>query len=505
MGRLWVLLHCLSVALLLGVCLGADPFAFFDFDVSYITVSPLGQPQQVIAINKKFPGPVINVTTNYNVVVNVKNNLDEDLLITWSGIQMRKTAWQDGVLGTNCPIPPNWNWTYQFQVKDQIGSFYYFPSLNMQRASGGFGSIIVNNRSVIPLPFDLPADDIILMIGDWYTGGHTALRTTLDHGQALNPPDGILINGKGPYNYNNTAQDENAYETINVERGKTYRFRVHNVGVSTSLNFRIQNHSMLLVETEGYYTLQQNYTNMDIHVGQSFSFLVTMDQNSSSAFYIVASSRFTNQSLNGVAILRYSNSSTLPVGPLPDGPNDEYDKSFSMGQAKSIKLNGSASGARPNAQGSFHYGEINVTDTYILQSVGPTLIEGKLRAAYNGISFAKPETPFRLADWYKVKGAYKLDFPVMPLNRTTPVLDRSIINATYKGFIEIVLQNNDTVLQTFHLDGYSFFVVGMDYGVWTENNRGTYDKWSAISRSTVQVLYIFVCCHLPPNIMCDNF
>ncbi len=38
---------------------------------------------QVIAINKKFPGPTINVTTNNNVVVNVHNKLDEDLLMHW--------------------------------------------------------------------------------------------------------------------------------------------------------------------------------------------------------------------------------------------------------------------------------------------------------------------------------------------------------------------------------------------------------------------------------------
>lgn len=38
---------------------------------------------QVIAINGKFPGPTINVTTNNNVAVNVRNKLDENLLITW--------------------------------------------------------------------------------------------------------------------------------------------------------------------------------------------------------------------------------------------------------------------------------------------------------------------------------------------------------------------------------------------------------------------------------------
>ena len=39
--------------------------------------------RQVIGINGKFTGPVVNITTNWNVVVNVLNDLDEPLLITW--------------------------------------------------------------------------------------------------------------------------------------------------------------------------------------------------------------------------------------------------------------------------------------------------------------------------------------------------------------------------------------------------------------------------------------
>jgi hypothetical protein len=85
---------------------------------------------------------------------------------------MRMNSWQDGVAGTNCPIPPGWNWTYQFQLKDQIGSFFYFPSLGLQRAAGGFGPVTVNNRAVVPVPFAQPDGDITLFIGDWYTKSH---------------------------------------------------------------------------------------------------------------------------------------------------------------------------------------------------------------------------------------------------------------------------------------------------------------------------------------------
>ncbi|KAG5234442.1 monocopper oxidase protein [Salix suchowensis] len=452
----------IHIALLSRSSLAADPTISYDFKLSYITVSPLGVPQKVLAINGQFPGPLVNATTNNNVIIKVYNDLDEDLLLTWPGIQMRRNSWQDGVLGTNCPIPPKWDFNYTFQVKDQIGSFFYFPSLNLQRASGGFGPLLL-----------------------------TTGQADLDSGKDLGMPDGVLINGKGPYRYNTTlVPDGLPFETIKVDPGKTYRFRVHNVGTSTSLNFRIQGHNLLLVETEGYYTMQQNYTSFDIHVGQSSSFLVTMDQNATSDYYIVASARFVNESIwqkvTGVGILHYSNSKGPAAGPLPEAPSDIYNQWSAMNQPKAIRQNTSASGARPNPQGSYHYGSINVTDTYILRSLPPSTIDGKLRATLNGISFVNPATPIRLADLNKVKGSYKLDFPSAPLNRTFH-RDTSIINATYKGFIEIILQNNDTRMQSFHMNGYSFFIVGMDWGIWSENSRGSYNKWDAISRSTVEV------------------
>jgi hypothetical protein len=60
-------------------------------------------------------------------------------------------------------------------VKDQIGSFYYFPTLAFHKAAGGFGGIRILSRPRIPVPFPDPAGDYTILIGDWYKANHTVI------------------------------------------------------------------------------------------------------------------------------------------------------------------------------------------------------------------------------------------------------------------------------------------------------------------------------------------
>lgn len=90
-----------------------------------------------------------------------------------NGVQQKRNSWQDGVYGTNCPIPPGRNFTYVLQVKDQIGSYFYFPSLALHKAAGGYGGFKIASRSVIPVPFDPPAGDFTILAGDWFVKNHT--------------------------------------------------------------------------------------------------------------------------------------------------------------------------------------------------------------------------------------------------------------------------------------------------------------------------------------------
>ncbi|EYU44358.1 hypothetical protein ABFS82_08G045900 [Erythranthe guttata] len=449
-----------------------DPYVFLNWVVEYGDISPLDIKQRGILINGQFPGPTINVITNDNVIVNVENKLDEPLLFTWNGIKQRKAAWQDGVLGTNCPIPPNSNWTYRMQMKDQIGTYNYFPSTLLHRAAGGFGGLNILARSVISVPYPKPYEELTVLVSDWWKKDHKDLQKILDSGSPFPLPDGILINGK-PHS-----------TSFPVVPGQTYLFRVSNVGLTTSINFRIQNHKLLLVEVEGSHTMQEVYDSLDIHVGQSSSFLVTLYSDPKD-YFIVASSRFIKPVLTASAILNYQGSKNAASGPLPNAPIFQFHGS--MKQARSIRWNLTANAARPNPQGSYHYGTIKVARTIVLENTA-AVIDGKLRYAINNVSYVNPDTPLKLADYFNIPGVYTLNTtkdtpPVGPA-----VLGTGVVGTTLHDFVEIVFQNRESSLQSWHLDGNDFWSVGFGSGKWNSAlRRRFYNLNDATTRHTIQV------------------
>ncbi|ESR48533.1 multicopper oxidase [Citrus sinensis] len=462
---------CSLFCSLFAIVSAEDPYRFFNWNVTYGDIYPLGVRQRGILINWQFPGPDIHSVTNDNLIINVFNSLDEPFLLSWNGIQNRRNSFEDGVYGTTCPIPPGKNFTYILQVKDQIGSFYYFPSLAFHKAAGGFGGIRILSRPRIPVPFPDPAGDYTVLIGDWYKSNHTDLRAHLDKGKKLPLPDGILINGRG------------SGAAFNVEQGKTYRLRISNVGLQNSLNFRIQNHKMKLVEVEGTHTLQTTYSSLDVHVGQSYSVLVTADQPARD-YYIVVSSRFTSTVLTTTGILHYSNSAGPVSGPIPGGPTVQID--WSLNQARSIRSNLTASGPRPNPQGSYHYGLINTTKTIRLSSSAGQ-VNGKQRYAINSVSFIPADTPLKLADYFKIGGVFRIGSISDNPTGGGIYQDTAVMGADYRAFIEIVFQNDEDIIQSYHLNGYQFWVVGMDGGQWTSASRNQYNLRDAVARVTVQV------------------
>ncbi|XP_059665550.1 L-ascorbate oxidase homolog [Cornus florida] len=478
MSRETLVLVSLISSCLWSLVQGEDPYLYFTWNITYGTLSPLGVPQQVILINGEFPGPNINCTSNNNIVVNVFNNIDEPFLLTWKGIQQRKNSWQDGMVGTNCPISPGTNYTYHFQVKDQIGTYFYYPSTSVHRAAGGFGGLRVHSRPLIPVPFPNPEDEYTVLIGDWYIKSHSALRKILDSGRSIRRPDGVIINGK---NAKMDGKDEPMYT---MKPGMVYRYRVCNVGMKNTLNFRIQGHKMKLVEMEGSHTVQNVYDSMDVHLGQCMSLLVTADQDPQD-YYMVASTRFTKYHLQGAAIFRYTDGKGPASPAIPPGPTGW---AWSLNQFRTFRWNLTASAARPNPQGSYHYGKINVTRTIKLAN-SHGVVEGKLRYAVNGVSHTDTATPLKLAEYF---GAAEKVFKYDSIGDEPPAEDKikvvpNVVNATFRNFIEIILENTEKGVQSWHLNGYAFFPVAIETGKWSPEKRRNYNLLDAVSRYTIQV------------------
>lgn len=184
--------------------------------------------------------------------------------------------------------------------------------------------------------------------------------------------------------------------------------------------------------------------------------MVTADQPCQD-YYIVVSTRFTNQVLTATSILHYSNSTKNVTGPPSDGPTTEIE--WSLNQALSLRQNLSASGPRPNPQGSYHYGMINPTRTIKLVNSAP-IINGKQRYAVNSVSFIPADTPLKLADYFNISGVFNLGSIPDNFVGGWNYLRTSVMAADFRGFAEVVFENSEDRLQSWHIDGHFFFVVG---------------------------------------------
>ena len=90
------------------------------------------------------------------------------------------------------------------------------------------------------------------------------------------------------------------------------------------------------------------------------------------------------------------------------------------------------------------------------------LINGKLRYAVNKVSYVNADTPLKLADYFNISGIFSEDkLQTVPSSSNGPaVIATSVLRANLHDFVEIVFQNNENTLQSWHLDGYDFWVVG---------------------------------------------
>jgi len=123
-----------------------------------------------------------------------------------------------------------------------------------------------------------------------------------------------------------------------VERNKTYRLRLASVASLSSLNFKIEDHMMQVVEADGH-NIEPFFTdNLDLYSGETYSVLVYANQ-SKDNYHLGLNVRDRNATNipTGLGILNYNNATvTPPTTPPPLGPAWD-DVEASKAQAKLYK------------------------------------------------------------------------------------------------------------------------------------------------------------------------
>lgn len=125
-----------------------------------------------------------------------------------------------------------------------------------------------------------------------------------------------------------------------------------------------------------------------------------------------------------------------------------------------IRWNLTTGAARPNPQGTFNVTNVTLSQTFILRR-SKAEINGLPRYVVNNVSYLTPETPLKLADHFvNGSGVYKIDwFPTDSVN-SEAVDGVFVASGIHKGWIELVIINNFHDIDSWHLDGFGFHVVG---------------------------------------------
>ena len=187
--------------------------------------------------------PIV-ATKGDQTIVNVRNLLgNESTSLHFHGLYMNGTTHMDGpVAVTQCGILPGSSFTYNFIV-DHPGTYWYHSHVRGQYSDGLRGPLIVKDSES---PFrDQYDEEVVLTFSDWY---HESIpKLTSGFISIANP------SGAEPVPQDALVKDTQNL-TVKIEPGKTYMFRMINIGAFAAQYVWFEDHTMRVVEVDGIYT-----------------------------------------------------------------------------------------------------------------------------------------------------------------------------------------------------------------------------------------------------------
>ncbi|KAF3045624.1 hypothetical protein E8E12_010734 [Didymella heteroderae] len=247
-------------------------------------LNPDGVYRPMMLINATFPGPLIEVNENDEIVVHVHNRATNATSIHWHGLYQNGTNHMDGTVGTtNCPIAPGHSFTYRFNVTGQSGTYWYHSHVSMQASDGLVGPLIIHNRKESELQKVPYKQDRVLLLSDhYYDPSSELLMEYLGPGSENDEPvpPSALINGRNVRNCTalpdrNCSSQDLSDALFSLSHTENTRLRIINVGAFAEFSLQIDEHEFSVTEVDGTDVYPQSIHRLNISPAQRYSIVLS--------------------------------------------------------------------------------------------------------------------------------------------------------------------------------------------------------------------------------------
>ncbi|RDW95275.1 hypothetical protein BP5796_01038 [Coleophoma crateriformis] len=427
------------LAALLVACAQAATVVY-DFNITWVLANPDGlMVRPVIGINGQWPIPTIRATVNDTIIVNVENQLgNQTTTLHFHGLYMNGTTEMDGpAMVSQCGIPSGSQFTYNFTI-NQAGTYWYHSHDKGQYPDGLRGPLIIEDPN---MPYkDMYDEEIVLSLSEWYH----------EQAQVLIPKFINKVNPTGAEPVPNSALlNDTQNVTVPIEAGKTYMFRMVNIGAFAGQYVWFENHTMTIVEVDGVYHEPTEASLIYIAAAQRYSFLITA-KNETDKNYAFVCSMDTSLFDTLPADLNYNSTGWLSYSASNDNPTPAFvDELVEFDDMTLIPTDRQTLLPEPD-------------QTISLDVIMDNLGNGKPYAFFNNITYTAQKVPTLYTALTTGEDA------------VNPAVYGEFSHSFVLGHnqvIEIVVNNLDTGKHPFHLHGHAFQAIARG-----EENAGTFDS-----------------------------
>lgn len=241
-----------------------------------------GMNRPLNVINRKMPGPALEVCQHDRVIVDVENDLmTEGTTVHWHGQHQKGTPYMDGTpYVTQCPILPETTFRYQFNAT-HAGTHFWHSHSGMQRADGAAGAFIIRkpkSQDYHGNLYDYDRSEHVMIVTDWIHDLSIGMFTDHHNSRGDNKPPTLLINGVGRFKVFNNDTEKPLHmraARFNVEQGYKYRFRVINAEfLNCPIELSVDDHNITVIASDGYDLQPITTTSLVTYAGERFDFVL---------------------------------------------------------------------------------------------------------------------------------------------------------------------------------------------------------------------------------------